>query len=282
MATAWHRIPFSSSLTLVYLNHLENIMNHFSLWLIFTSFCFFVSRCFSISSHFLLIVVGETYPSVCCACAAYYFNNKTTSVHYTDVSYSWWLSRIEQSVKNLWIFYNKSRGSRNKSSTYRITIFSVFIRLEWIVNCNSNMNAPQSTQKTQRDSEKYYLNILNIVHTSLSFVFVVEHLRVDFVSLCHVYIDHSRNCVQKNWVRACMAQYSTEHHICKQMNEYKSHNLLLLLLTIYCLWNSTHTHISNWSVLFVFLSLSSSLSLPASFKYIYILYRCICKRIIVG
>lgn len=100
---------------------------------------------------------------------------------------------------------------------------------------------PEIQKKCGRDSKKqYYLNISNIVHTSLSFVFVVEHSRVDFVSLCHVYIDHSKNCVKK--LLYAHAWHSTAHHICKQMNENKSHNLLLLLLTIYCLWSSTHKH----------------------------------------
>lgn len=87
------------------------------------------------------------------------------------------------------------------------------------------------------------------MHTSLlSFGFVVQHLKVDFASLCHVYVVHSRNWVKKNiYTHACthIQAHSTVHH----MNENKSYILLLLLLTIYCLWNSAR--ISNWSAGFV-------------------------------
>lgn len=48
--------------------------------------------------------------------------------------------------------------ARNKSSSYRITIFSAFIRLEWIVNCNSNMNVSYPTEKTNAVQQQKILS----------------------------------------------------------------------------------------------------------------------------
>lgn len=168
------------------------IMNHFSLWLIFTSFCLSLRRffCFSCRFHcfgcvfWYLFLLSARH--ICVLRHAMHIHSILFHVQTFQIHGDYRTHSI--SAKNLWIlFFNIIFFSclQNKSSTYRITIFSVVIWLDcelqfkhyWVI-FHPNKNG----EKNERYWKKSYLNISNIVHTSLSFVYVyvVEHLWVDF------------------------------------------------------------------------------------------------------